>query len=1030
MRVRDWLPPALVGLASFGCFLLAPSRAAAQPARTRVIEFNRHIRPILSENCFACHGFDKNQRKADLRLDTEAGAFADNGGTAVLVKGKPAESELFDRITRKKMAGHMPPPKSGKSLTAQQIELIRQWIEQGAQYERHWSLLAAKRPAVPRPRGPIPANAIDAFVRNRLDLKGLKPSPEADKRTLVRRLSFDLLGLPPAPADVDAFLKDASPLAYEKLIDRLLASKHYGERLAIYWLDVVRFADTNGIHGDNHREISPYRDYVIDAINNNKPFDRFVTEQLAGDLLPGATTEQKIASGFNRLLMTTREGGAQAKEYLAKYSADRVRNTASIFLGVTLGCAECHDHKFDPLTQKDFYSFAAFFADIQEVAVGAQPTVRLATPAQQRELRKLDREMAAIQAQLDRPLPEQAAAQARWEQKTKGRLQGGKLDWVTPKPDSLVSSGGATLVVQPDLSVLSTGKNPAHDIYTINLGTDQQGLTALRLEALPHPSFGNQSLSRGNGNFVLTGFEVSVSSKADPKPRPVKIAAAAADYEQSGFPAAHAIDDNPKTGWAVDGYVRRAGRTAVFTFAQPIAGGPGTVLTVRMRHESQYAQHNIGRFRLSLTSVPKPGISGQAGLPAAVVQALAVEGGKRTLQQKQVLASYFRTIAPQREPQRRNLAALQRQKEQLLRSAPETEISTAGPPRPIRILRRGNWQDDSGPVVEPNTPASLPPLGVKGRRPTRLDLAKWMTAADNPLVARVFVNRLWKLFFGQGLVKTLDDLGSQGTWPTHPDLLDWLAVEFRTSGWDVKHLVKLIVASETYRQSSAVSEPLRQVDPYNQLLARQGRFRLDAEMVRDNALAVSGLLVHHVGGRSVKPYQPAGYWAHLNFPTREWQKDSGENLYRRGVYTYWCRTFLHPSLLAFDAPSREECTAERPRSNTPQQALVLLNDPSYVEAARVLAERIVRHGGKESAARIAFAYRQVLQRPAKPAELKLLSELAAHHLEQYRKDKAATETLLKTGDAPAPTDLDAAELAAWTSVARVLLNLHETITRN
>ena len=791
MILRHWLRPTLAGLA-----VLCATAGTAVAQKPPVIEFNRHIRPILSDNCFACHGFDKNQRKADLRLDNEAGAFAQRDGDPVLVRGKPAASALFDRITRKK-AGRMPPPKTGKSLTPQQVALIRLWIEQGAKYEKHWSLIPAKRPAVPTPKGSTPRNAIDAFVRARLDLKGLKPSPEADRRTLARRLSFDLLGLPPAPEVVDAFVNDRSSLAYEKLVDRLLASKHYGERLAIYWLDVVRFADTNGIHGDNHREIAPYRDYVIDAFNDNKPFDRFVTEQLAGDLLPGSTREQKIASGFNRLLMTTREGGAQAKEYLAKYSADRVRNTASIFLGVTLGCAECHDHKFDPLTQKDFYSFAAFFADIREVAVGAQPTTRFPTPAQEQALRALDREMATLRAELARLKP-------------------------------------------------------------------ARGLLPLALR---------------------------VSTEA-----------------------AH--------------------------------------------------------------------------------------------------------------------ARLQQRKQQLLKTVPETEVSMSGPPRTIRILRRGNWLDDSGPVVTPDTPAALPPLGVKGRRATRLDLARWMTAPDNPLVARVFVNRLWKLFFGQGLVKTLDDLGSQGAWPTHPDLLDWLATEFRESGWDVKHLVKLIVLSETYRQTSAVSEQLRQADPYNQLLARQGRFRLDAEMVRDNALAVSGLLVHRLGGRSVKPYQPAGYWAHLNFPTREWQKDSGEALYRRGVYTYWCRTFLHPSLLAFDAPSREECTAERPRSNTPQQALVLLNDPSYVEAARVLAERIVRRGGKEPEGRIRFAYRRVLQRPARPAEVKLLSALYAQHLEQYRKDSKAAAALLRTGDWPMPQGLDVPELAAWTSVARVLLNLHETITRN
>jgi mono/diheme cytochrome c family protein len=1016
-------PAALVLL-----FLAGP--APAQVRDPKVVEFNRHIRPILSENCFQCHGPDKNQRKGDLRLDTEQGALEDRGGYRVIVEGKPDESELLKRITRTEKAGRMPPVKTGKHLSAQQVELIRRWVAQGGKYEKHWSLIPPRRRPVPTIKGQRPDNPIDAFVRMRQELHGLRPSPETDRRTLARRLSFDLLGLPPSPEEVDAFIRDTSPQAYEKHVDRLLASQHFGERLAIYWLDVVRFADTNGIHGDNHREIAPYRDYVIDSFNANKPFDRFITEQLAGDLLPGATSEQKIGSGFNKLLMTTREGGAQAKEYLAKYSADRVRNTATALLGITLGCCECHDHKFDPFTQRDFYSFAAFFADIKDVPVGVQPTTRLPTAEQEKEIRRIDGHLTALHARLEGPVPGLADSQALWEADARTRLQDGQLDWITLKPEKAVSSGKATLTVQPDLSVLSTGKNPKKDTYTVTLRTDQKGITGLRLEALGHPSFGNPGLSRGNGNFVLTEFEVTLGSKGGRATRPVKIASATADYQQGGFPVAQAIDGNRATGWAIEGHAKGGDRTAVFTLAEPIPGGPGTTLIVRLRHESQYAQHNIGRFRLSATTVAKPTLTAKGGLPGAVVQALKVEPGKRSPAQKQVLANWFRGIAPQLQPLRKEMAELQKQRDAILKAEPETLISLSGSPRTIRMLPRGNWLDESGPVVEPQTPASLSPLSVKDRRASRLDLARWMTSADNPLTARVFVNRLWKLFYGQGLVKTLDDFGAQGNWPTHPDLLDWLAVEFRESGWDVKHLIKLMVMSETYRQTSRPTEALVKADPYNQWLARQGRFRLDAEMVRDNALAVSGLLVQKIGGRSVKPYQPAGYWAHLNFPRREWQKDAGDAVYRRGVYTYWCRTFLHPSLLAFDAPSREECCVERARSNTPQQALVLLNDPTYVEAARALAEKIVRSGGKTSGDRIRFAFRQVLQRQPLPAESKLLTVLAERHLTDYRKDTAAAQELVKVGDRPVPQGMDLPELAAWTSVSRVLLNLHETITRN
>jgi hypothetical protein len=1025
MRRRPWLRLVLTAWAITGGVLGATATTGGAEPLPRVVEFNRDIRPILSNNCFACHGPDKNQRKADLRLDLEKEAFADLGGYRAIVPGKPGDSELYLKITAEEVADRMPPKKFGKTLTRRQIDLIRRWIEQGAHWEKHWSLLAPRRPALPEVSDRAwPLNAVDYFIRARLDREGLRPSPEADRRTLLRRLSFDLTGLPPAPEELDRFLADRSAEAYERQVDRLLASPHFGERLAMYWLDLVRYADTNGYHGDNHRDIAPYRDYVIQTFNDNKPFDRFTVEQLAGDLLPRPTAAQKIASGYNRLLMTTREGGAQAKEYLAKYAADRVRNTSSVWLGATLGCAECHDHKFDPYRTREFYRFAAFFADLKETAVGMQERVKVPTAEQEARLRELDGILARLRPFLTTPSAQLDTAQARWEARLRQDLAANRLDWVAVKPERLASAGGATLVLQADLSVLATGKNPAKDVYTVTLPTDRKHITGIRLEALTHPSLANQSLARGNGNFVLTRIEVEANGQ------PVPLAAAVADHSQAGFPVANAIDPKSNTGWAVEGHVKRENRTAVFTFARPVAGGPGTLLTVRLKHESIYAQHNIGRFRLALTSVDKPSLSQKGGLPPQVALALAVEPGKRTAAQKELLARHYRSIAPELAPLRRQIAALEKQKAALTREFPQTLISMPVAPRVMRVLRRGNWLDDSGAVVEPGVPASLPPLPVKGRRANRLDLARWLVAADHPMVARVFVNRLWKLCFGQGIVKTLDDFGSQGAWPTHPRLLDWLAVEFRTSGWNVKYMLKLLVMSRSYRQSSQVSEALRQRDPFNQWLARQARFRLDAEMVRDNALAVSGLLVRRIGGQSAKPYQPARYWAQLNFPMREYQKDVGPNVYRRGLYTYWCRTFLHPSLLAFDAPTREECTVERPRSNTPQQALVLLNDPTYVEAARALAERLLRQGGRDAGPRIQFAFRQVLCRHPRQAELSLLEALYQKHLREYRADPRAAEDVLRVGDRPMSKGSDAAELAAWTSVARVILNLHETISRH
>ncbi|MFO0864684.1 MAG: PSD1 and planctomycete cytochrome C domain-containing protein [Gemmataceae bacterium] len=815
--------------------------ACVRPALAQTLDFNRDIRPILSNNCFLCHGPDKAHRKGDLRLDTEKDAFAEREGTTTLVPGKPGQSELFLRLITKDPAKKMPPEKTNKHLKPEEIAKLKQWIEQGAKYQPFWSLISVRKPESPLLKNPEWVNnPIDAFVLARLKQEGLAPAPEADRRTLIRRLSFDLTGMPPKAEDVDAFLADTTPNAYEKLTDRLLATKHYGERMAMHWLDQVRYADTGGYHSDNHRDVAPYRDWVIDAFNNNMPFDRFSIEQLAGDLLPNATASQRIASGYNRLLQTTEEGGAQAKEYLAKYFADRVRNVSTVWLGLTLGCTECHNHPYDPFSSKEFYQFGAFFADIQEAAVGRQGQTPLPSKEQEAKLKQLEADIAALKAKVAGP--EAVKLQQTWE-----------------------------------------------------------------------------------------------------------------------------------------------------------------------------AAAKAGQVK---------------GLPKEIEDLVKLDAAKRNPKQKEAVTSYFLKNEPSLKDEAGKLAKTTQEKDALVKSFPQTLVSTSVAPRPIRVLPRGNWLDDSGELVMPTTPASLHPIKVEDpkKRLTRLDFAQWMVSRDNPLAARVFVNRIWMLMFGQGIVKTPDDFGSVGAAPTHPELLDWLSAEFQKD-WDVKRLFKLIASSNAYRQSSVASKELRQRDPYNQWLARQGRFRLDAEMIRDNALAVSGLLVDRLGGPSVKPYQPAGYWKYLNFPTREWANDKGDNQYRRGLYTYWQRTFLHPSLLAFDAPTREECTAERPRSNTPQQALVLLNDPTYVEASRLLAEKIVRES-PDPEARIVAAYRTVLQRKPSPEETKILTDLAKQHVTHYQTNANEAAALLTVGQRPAPRDIPAAELAAWSSVARAILNLHETITRN
>lgn len=1012
-----------------------------------VVEFNRDIRPILSENCFFCHGPDKNKRQADLRLDTEQGLTGtrDPQKTVAVVAGKSAESELVRRIISADPEQIMPPADSGKQLSALQIELLKRWIDQGARYEGHWSFLTIKRPAVPMPAGeksapPAPRNAIDAFIRAGLAGAKLSPGAPADRITLIRRLSFDLIGLPPTTEQVDAFVNDKSPDAYERVVDRLLDSPHYGERLAIWWMDLVRYADSVGYHGDQDVSVSPFRQYIIDSFNANKRFDQLTIEHLAGDLLSNPTREQKIGSGYNRLGMMSAEGGVQDKEYLAKYIAERVRNASGTWLGVTLGCAECHDHKYDPFTTRDFYRFEAFFADIQERGLysGANadgnwgPFIKVPDSEQEAALVQSDQKIAVARQALATATPELAEAQSAWETSL--------VRWQVLKPETMTSAEGATLTAVGDGSILVSGTSPATDTYTLKFNGLPKDITAFRLEVLPDDSLPMKGPGRaGNGNFVLSEFVVRYKP-AEGDEQPVALQNATASYEQVGaangnpygkWAVAAAIDNDAKGktwGWAVMEKVGQA-NSAVFEAATNVVGGEQSGLTVSLLQNLNNPQHTIGRFRLSVTTAPRPVRADQIP-PTEIAKILEIAVEQRSEAQRLQLAEHYRSFAPLLEPVRQQLAGLENNRKDLEARIPSTLITASVQPRMVRVLKRGNWMDDTGEEVRPAFPAILSSNPPGETRLTRLDLAKWMTSADNPLTARVFVNRIWKLLFGAGLSRRVDDLGAQGDWPSHPQLLDHLAGQFIDSGWDVKQLIKSIVMSDSYQQTSLASRELREVDPYNRWLARQGRFRLDAEFVRDNALAVSGLLVTKLGGNSVKPYQPPGYWAHLNFPTREWQNGSGEELYRRGLYTHWQRQYLHPSLLAFDAPCREECTADRPRSNTPLQSLVLLNDPSYVEAARAFAELILRHGGSSSGERLHFAFRRAVSRDVTPAESQVLERLLDKHLAEYKSDPAAAGELLSTGARAVPADLNKTELAAWTSVARTILNLHETITRN
>ena len=1036
----------LAGLISLVVLCCGSATQAAE------IDFSRDVQPILSDKCYACHGPDAEERQGGdpdtggLRFDTKKGAFVDLGGYVAIDPGQPESSELVTRITTKDEGLVMPPVDHPKQLTDGEKKTLTEWIRQGAEWKNHWAYTPPVSHPVPEVSAAAPQNFIDNFILARLQSASVKPAPAADKRTLLRRLNFDLTGLPPTVEEMQAFLADDSAEAYEKCVDRLLTSPHYGERMAMYWLDLVRYADSVGYHGDQPVSVSPYRDYVIEAFNANMPFDRFTREQLAGDLLPHPTQEQLIASGYNRLGMMSAEGGVQPKEYLAKYAADRVRTAASVWLGSTLGCAECHDHKYDPFTSKDFYSFASFFADIKEKGLysgGAKterwgPQVDVPNDRLPGLLKPIDRQLAELQRIIETPTEELAAAQIAWEQQ-----HATAPAWQIVIPASAAALHETKLAVLEDHSLLASGPDSAHNSYTVTAKVPLKNITGFRVEVLPDKSLPKNGPGRaGNGNFVLTEFRVSRTTENEAAAMPIELKNASATFEQTigagklpdkKWSAAHTIDGDDKSpgwGWAILPEVGQENHMVAET-AQVLANEDDATLTFVLDQNYASGGHTLGRFRIAATTAPQPLKAGELDpLPKAIRAILAVAAEQRTEEQARQLAAYYRSIAPALAETREKIAALQKQREETVAANTRTTLVTVSvTPREMRVLSRGNWMDDSGEVVQPGVPNFLPQIDSK-QRATRIDLANWLTAPENPLTARVFVNRLWQRYFGTGISKISDDLGAQGEPPVHPELLDNLALEFVESGWDIKHIIKLIVLSNTYRQSSLMRDGLAEVDPYNRLLARQSRFRLDAEIIRDNALAVSGLLVDKLGGRSVMPYQPEGLYRHLNFPARTYKEDSGENQYRRGVYTHWQRQFLHPAMKAFDAPAREECTAQRPRSNTPLGALVLLNDPSYVEAARAFAAQVIRQGGTKTTDRLHWMMQHALSRNADEQEIAVLTDLLQAQRAAYTANPAAAEKLIHTGQSQPPKDIPAPDLAAWTAVTRTVFNLHEFITRN
>ncbi|MBL8240259.1 MAG: PSD1 domain-containing protein [Bryobacterales bacterium] len=1017
----------------FVSFCLA---AAAQEP----VSFNRDIRPIMSDTCFKCHGPDKSGRMANLRLDLREEALKPNRrGLAPIVPGDPEKSHIVQRIYA--TGGPlMPPASSHKSLTAAQKNTIKRWVAEGAKYEGHWAYEPVRRPAA--------GASIDSLIRARLG--SIQPAPETDRRTLIRRAALDLTGIPPTPEEVDAFVNDTSANAYERLIDKLMASTRYAEKQAMHWLDAVRYADTAGFHGDNPFPAWPYRDYVLRSFHRNQPFDQFTREQLAGDLLPNATVEQKTASAFNRILRVSAEGGVQPKEYLAKYGADRVRTTATVWLGSTLGCAECHDHKFDPFTAKDFYSMKAFFADIKETGLVADKgpnawgsQMDLATPEQAARRRQAQQAVdAAEQALAKGRTPELEAA-------LMGRHTSGELKWLYQRPVA-ANAGSATLTIYNDQVppmantpkstspgnglVIASGENPETETYAITLAPGPGKWAQLGVQAVQDESLAGLGVARGADRLMISEVEAELL----PEGRKLRftMAASSIKLQNRDQNPLNAIDGDPATGWGGSPYHDGVLPFLALRFSEPVATTAGSRILVRLRHETAFRRATTGRLRLALS----PGLAMPAadatnkkhepvdkGLSPSILAVLKKPAAKREDDDKALIARALDWTDGARQSLAVAAARARAHLDVVEIAIPRVMVTEATAPEPTRILARGNFMDESSPIVEPAIPAFLGKVGDGGRA-TRLDLANWLVSRENPLTARAYVNRQWRLFFGTGLSKVLEDLGSQGEWPVHADLLDFLAFEFMDKGWDRKHITKLIVMSHAYRQSSAVSGDQ---DPDNRLLSRQNRLRVDAEVVRDIALHTAGLLTEQFGGPSARPYQPDGYLAALNFPKRDYAASKGPDQYRRGLYTFWQRTFLHPSMSTFDAASREECTVNRSLSNTPLQALVLLNDPTYVEAARVFAQNALRSADAPTPeGRVAWAFRRALGRAPTEEERGILVGLYKKGLRRFDADPAAARAFISSGDAPGLPGANPVELAAAMTVTRAILNLHETITRN
>lgn len=1005
----------------------SPSLSEKEP-----VDFAKDIQPILQQACYPCHG--PEQTMAELRLDVKGLALRGGVSGPVIVPGNSQESRLVKRILG--LGGEARMPFGRDPLSEEQIARIRTWIDQGAVWPadaadagakpaRHWAYVKPVRPNRPpvKDKGWV-RNPIDQFVLARLEKEGLRPSPEADKATLIRRVYLDLMGLPPSIKEVDDFLADRRADAYEKVVDRLLASPHYGERWARPWLDLARYADSNGYEKDRPREMWRYRDWVIDALNQDMPFDRFTIEQIAGDMLPNPTQEQKIATGFHRNTMLNEEGGVDKEEARWVSIVDRVGTTATVWLGTTLACAQCHNHKYDPFSQKDFYRMFAFFENADE------PKLDLPTREQEVKRKAIEDEIKELEKVLKRQTPELDAAQAEWE----GEMLSEPTKWTALDPVSFESTSGSTLTKLSDKSLLASGASPEKDTYVIVARSELREITGLRIEALPDSKLPKGGPGRDPyGNFLLTGVEITAGSRdrteaAQPLEfKTVKVDDSAYRFDETTlFKDDAASTRGPRRGWAIDATRDpvRTSRQMVFELCEPFGFQQQALLTIKLKHLGGALGQGIGRVRLSVTAADDP--LRIISVPAKLRAVLETPPAQRTKKQREDLAEQYRAVAPSLKSTRDRLAKLRESLKKLGIVSTFVMRERLSFERPSTYLRvRGEFLS-KGDKVYAGTPAILPPL-TESQPVNRLGLARWLVGENNPLTARVTVNRFWEQFFGRGIVETSEDFGTQGERPSHPELLDWLTTEFLRQEWRMKAIHRLIVTSATYRQASAVTPELLARDPYNRLLARGPRFRIEAEMVRDVMLAASGLLCDKIGGPSVFPPQPDGIWRNP-YSDDKWVTSRGEDRYRRGIYTFWRRTAAYPTFMTFDAPSREVCTVRRVRTNTPLQALAALNDEASFEAAQHLAKRMLLEARGDVPSRATYGFRLCVARAPKPEELNRLVDLYTKELDYFRQKpedarKTVNDSMNEVEQERGP------ELAAWAIVANVLLNLDETLTK-